>query len=270
MPPAMLMDLPGAVNARKIAPRAAGSATLRSMATASLLSTLVMGFALGLRHALDADHVAAVAALAGGRDGMLRTLRNGLSWGTGHALMIGAAGGTLVALRVVLPAPVALLSEALVAAMLVALGAGALLSVPGSRLHAHEHEHDGVRHAHLHFHPAPHGPAAPHRHPHPMRLALRPFLVGGVHGLAGSSAAALLVITTIPTLALGCVYLGVFGIGTIAGMALMSLVLGAPLWLARRRAGRVHAAIRAVAGAVSLGLGLELAWRLGAARWPPW
>jgi sulfite exporter TauE/SafE len=127
------------------------------------------------------------------------------------------------------------------------------------RLHAHEHRHGDVTHAHLHFH------AAPHPYPHPVRFALRPFLVGTVHGLAGSAALALLVLATVPTILAGCLYLLLFGAGTTAGMTLMSLALGVPLVLARRRGIWLSRGLRAAAGLGSLGIGLALAWQTGVA-----
>ena len=235
------------------------------MPDVSLAAALLLGFLLGMRHALDADHVAAVAVLASARDGLRQALSTGLAWGAGHALMIGAVGGALVVLRVSVPDPLARLFEMLVAVTLIGLGAAALRGALRARLHRHRHEHDGVVHEHLHFHPAPHrhDRPAPHRHPHPVRQALRPFLVGGLHGLAGSGALAVLVLSTIPTMLLGLLVLGIFSLGSVAGMGLMSLALGAPLAAAGRYAIRLHLALRAAAGMISLGLGLTLAWRIG-------
>ena len=230
-------------------------------------TTIAFGFVLGLRHALDADHVAAIAALARPGEGLGRALANGISWGFGHALMIGLAGSLAIALRSAIPGRLALAFEFAAGLMLVVLGVAALRGALRDRLHVHQHRHDDVAHAHLHFHAAPHGRGAhaPHRHPHPFRLALRPFLVGSVHGLAGSAALALLVLATVPTALLGCLYLLLFGAGTTAGMMLMSLALGAPLVIARRRALWLSGALRAAAGLGSLGVGLTLAWRTGLA-----
>jgi ABC-type nickel/cobalt efflux system permease component RcnA len=237
-------------------------------------TTLALGFILGLRHALDADHVAAVAALGEARDGFRRALVNGLSWGIGHAVAIGAAGGLALALRSAVPEGLAVVFELAAALMLVILGALALRGALRDRLHAHEHRHGDVSHAHLHFHAARHavaagdplavaGATAPH--PHPVRLALRPFLVGTVHGLAGSAALALLVLATVPTILAGCLYLLLFGAGTTVGMTLMSLALGVPLVMARRRGIWLSRGLRAAAGLGSLGIGLALAWRTGVA-----
>lgn len=232
-----------------------------------ITTTLALGFILGLRHALDADHIAAVAALGESRDGFRRALVNGISWGIGHALTIGVAGGLALALRSAIPERLALVFELAAALMLIVLGALALRGALIDRLHVHEHRHDDLTHAHLHFHAARHavdpGGPAPHRHPHPVRLALRPFVVGSVHGLAGSAALALLVLATVPTVVAGCLYLLLFGAGSTAGMMLMSLALGAPLVIARRRALWLSSGLQAAAGLCSLGIGLALAWKTG-------
>jgi hypothetical protein len=241
------------------------------MLDATLPAVLALGFLLGLRHALDADHVAAVAVFAAGRGGLRRALEAGLSWGAGHALVLGTVGGILVALRVVVPERLVLLFEMIVALTLVVLGASALGGALRARVHSHRHEHDGEVHEHLHFHAVPHAVESRaaagegHRHPHPVRLAVRPFLVGGLHGLAGSGALVLLVLATIPAVLPGLLYLGLFGAGSIAGMGLMSLAIGAPLSIARGRAG-VQRALCAAAGVGSLGLGLALAWEVGVGR----
>jgi ABC-type nickel/cobalt efflux system permease component RcnA len=200
---------------------------------------------------------------------MRRALWTGLSWGAGHAVTLGFIGGVLIVLRLAVPERVALFFELLVALMLILLGGAAVVSALRVRVHAHEHEHDGERHAHLHLHVVAHAPegaraaGVPHRHPHPVRIMVRPFLVGTVHGLAGSAALVLLVLTTLPTVLLGLVYLGIFGAGSIAGMGLMSLALGAPLAVAERRAVWILRPIRAAAGIGSLALGVSLAVRIG-------
>jgi len=237
------------------------------MSNLPLLTTLTLGFVLGLRHALDADHIAAVAALTESRGGLRRALANGMSWGMGHALTIGLAAGTAILLRSAFPERLALAFEFAAALMLIVLGVVAMRGALRDRLHVHRHRHDDVTHAHLHFHAVRHeaGLEALHHHPHPVRLALRPFLVGTVHGLAGSAALAILVLATMPTVLAGCVYLLVFGMGTMVGMALMSLALSAPFVLAERRAAGLSRALRGAAGFGSLAVGLLLSWETGLA-----
>ena len=228
----------------------------------ALLSTLGVAFLLGMRHAFDADHVAAVATFTGRRDGLRQALRDGLSWGAGHAVTVAVIGGLLVGLRLNVPDRIGRMFESLVGLMLIGLGSVALVNALRSRLHAHEHEHDGVVHSHLHFHPTPHRGEAPHRHPHPFRPALRPFLVGGLHGLAGSAAVVILILTTIPTILAGCLYLGLFGIGSMVGMALVSLVLGAPLAMARNRGLWMQRGLNVAAGLASIVIGLAMVVRM--------
>lgn len=237
------------------------------MTDISIGATLALGLVLGLRHALDADHVAAVATLVEGQGAVRRAALTGLIWGVGHAVTLGIVGGLLVALRVTVPERIALLFEFAVGLMLVGLGVRALAGGARPSLHIHPHEHEGVAHAHLHLHAAGHEASpsgAVHHHPHLLPGGLRPFLVGSLHGLAGTGALVLLVLTTLPTVLLGWFYLGIFGLGSIAGMVLMSLVLGAPLALARRRATSLYVLLRLAAGAGSVGLGVFLCCRIGA------
>jgi ABC-type nickel/cobalt efflux system permease component RcnA len=228
----------------------------------ALLSTLGVAFLLGMRHAFDADHVAAVATFTGRRDGLRQALRNGLSWGAGHAVTVAVIGGILVGLRLNVPDRIGRMFESLVGLMLIGLGSVALVNALRSRLHAHEHEHDGVVHSHLHFHPTPHRGEALHRHPHPFRPALRPFFVGGLHGIAGSAAVVILILTTIPTILAGCLYLGLFGIGSMVGMALVSLVLGAPLAMARNHGLWLHRGLCVAAGLASILIGFAMVVRM--------
>jgi high-affinity nickel permease len=183
-----------------------------------------VGFVLGLRHALDPDHVVAVTTLASQRVGLGRTSLVGAFWGLGHALALGLAGGAILALRLSVPAAVGAALESVVAVMLVAVGAVALGRARRFRLHAHAHEHDGAAHVHIHAHRR--AEEQVHRHAHPLQGGLKPFLVGIVHGLAGSAGLALLALGAAPTLGAGLVYLAVFGLGQVAaGLASVSFGL---------------------------------------------
>jgi ABC-type nickel/cobalt efflux system permease component RcnA len=233
----------------------------------TLTAMLLLGFTLGLRHALDADHLAAVATFLGEAGGLRRSLLAGLSWGFGHALALGLLGGVLIAMQVSLPDRLARFFEMAVALMLILLGVSALARALRGRVHVHRHRHDGLEHSHLHFHAATHEGEVPHTHHHPLRAISRPLLVGGLHGLAGTGALVLLVLTSIPTLLLGFLYLGLFGVGSAVGMTLMSLVLAAPLVIARRRAAWLIRAFRILAGSGSLAIGLMLAWEIGIGSW---
>jgi ABC-type nickel/cobalt efflux system permease component RcnA len=217
-----------------------------------------VGFVLGLRHALDPDHVVAVTTLASQKIGLRRTSLVGAFWGLGHALSLGVAGGVILALRLTVPPAASHALEALVAVMLVVLGTLALRRALRWRLHAHPHQHDGTTHVHFHAHRRQETQV--HRHPHPLQGGLRPFLVGLVHGLAGSAGLALLALTAAPTLGAGLVYLAIFGVGSIAGMLLLSALMSVPLAYVEARYAALHRAVQVAAGAVSVAFGLYLLW----------
>lgn len=228
-----------------------------------ILPVLLLGLLFGVKHAAEADHLAAVSVLVGERRGWRAAARAGALWGLGHTLSIVVAGLFVLALHVAIPERVARLLEFAVALMIIALGGTALARALRSRadLHVHEHTHDGVRHRHLHFHEADdaHAPAPiPHAH-RPARGAWKPFLVGTLHGLAGSAALTLLVLAQIGSVPLGLLYLALFGIGSIGGMAGMSLALSLPFSAVAARPG-LFRGLRIATGALSLGFGLVYAW----------
>jgi len=217
-----------------------------------------VGFVLGLRHALDPDHVVAVTTLASQKTGARRTSLVGAFWGLGHALSLGVVGGAILALRLKVPPAASLALEAVVAVMLVLLGTLALRRALRWRLHAHPHQHDGTTHVHFHAHPR--AETQSHLHRHPFQGGLRPFLVGLVHGLAGSAGLALLALTAAPTLGAGLLYLAIFGVGSIAGMLLLSALMSVPLAYVEARYASLHRAVQVAAGAVSVAFGLYLLW----------
>ena len=218
-----------------------------------------VGFVLGLRHALDPDHVVAVTTLASQKTGARRTSLVGAFWGLGHALSLGVVGGAILALRLKVPPAASHALEAVVAVMLVLLGTLALRRALRWRLHAHPHQHDGTTHVHFHAHPR--AETQSHLHRHPFQGGLRPFLVGLVHGLAGSAGLALLALTAAPTLGAGLLYLAIFGVGSIAGMLLLSALMSVPLAYVEARYASLHRAVQVAAGAVSVAFGLYLLWQ---------
>lgn len=243
-----------------------------------MLATIVgVGFVLGLRHALDPDHVVAVTALASGRRGLRRTSLVGAFWGLGHAVSLAVAGGAILALRLSVPPSISNALEAAVGVMLVVLGVASLRRALRWRLHAHPHAHDGRTHVHFHAH-APeqvHAPAhaqpGAHGHPHPLRGGLRPFLVGLVHGLAGSAGLALLALSAAPDLVAGATYLVVFGAGSIAGMLALSTLMSLPLAYLETRYAALHRGVQISAALASVAFGMwvvaEHARAVGALAW---
>lgn len=231
----------------------------------SIWSTLALGFVLGLRHALDADHLAAVSTFVTEERSLWRASLIGVSWGIGHTAALLVFGLAVAAFRLTLTPRFSQFLEFIVGCMLVALGTNVLFRLArSSALHAHAHEHDGVEHKHLHIHVAEPRHEHQHRHRHrTLRLGGRPFMVGVVHGLAGTAALMMLVVGTLPSLLLAVIYIVIFGVGSIGGMMIMSLLMTVPLALAVERLRLFERLIRLAAGLFSLGVGGYLAWEVG-------
>jgi ABC-type nickel/cobalt efflux system permease component RcnA len=256
------------------------------------VSLIALGFFLGMRHATDPDHIIAVSTIVTRQ----RTLRGGVLigglWAMGHTLTILVGGAAIIVFRVAIPPALGLTMEMTVAVMLVALGVWNVIGlrpqlVGRAETHSHAHRHGDYVHTHGHGHgPDEHGhreDATPQawldRHLAGLSLyqALRPVVIGVVHGLAGSAGVALLVLATIaePRWALG--YLALFGVGTIVGMLVITLIIAAPMTLAARRLTYVQRHLRLASGLVSLAFGLFLAYEIGvvgglfsgAVGWPP-
>ena len=206
------------------------SSALQSGISAAL-SAAMLGFLLGLRHATDADHVVAVTAIVARERTLGRAARVGALWGLGHSLTLLLVGGAIVLFRLVIPPRLGLGLEFGVALMLILLG------------------FDNLR-----------DKSDPHSHVAGLgTTGFRPVVIGVVHGLAGSAAVALLVLATIRETGWALAYLAVFGIGTIAGMMIVTVVLAAPALYATTRVVRFHRGIRVAAGALSLLFGVLLA-----------
>ncbi len=227
----------------------------------SLAAALGVGFVLGVRHAMDADHVAAVSALVSRHRSLTRSCLLGAFWGVGHTAALLAVGVTMMAFKLTITPEVEHGFEMAVAVVLVLLGGHVLLRSLGDVvLHRHEHSHDGHAHHHLHVHL---GDVEPPGHVHVFHLGARPFLVGLLHGMAGSAALMLLVVAASPSLLAGILYILVFGIGSTVGMFVLSGLIGIPFAATSGRAPRLHAGVQAVAGLASVILGLALIWDLG-------
>jgi len=232
----------------------------------TVTSLLALGFLLGMRHALDADHLAAVATLATRSRSVGHTLLQGVAWGTGHTLTLMLFGGAVLVLGLVLPARAAQALELAVGVMLVVLGADVLYRLWRERVHFHAHRHaDGVAHFHAHAHreeSAPHDPAR-HEHRHPRGFPGRALLVGMVHGMAGSAALILLSLEALRSPAWGFAYIAIFGLGSILGMAALSAAIAVPLQLTSRHLTEAYDGLSAAVGLATLVLGCYIVYRIG-------
>lgn len=224
----------------------------------SLPAVLALGFLLGLRHAFEPDHLAAVSTLATRAGRVSDAARLGVAWGAGHTASVGLVALLLIALGVHLPAGVAQIAEFLVAVLLVFLGAAVLLRYARGRWHMHAHEHDGSAHVHLHSHAA----ESSHAHAHTRWDARRSLGLGLMHGLAGSGAVMVLIVAATPTASLQLGYVAAFGAGTIVGMMSASFAVGSLVRAASRTGERLATALHLGAAAASVIVGVMLGIRV--------
>jgi high-affinity nickel-transport protein len=252
----------------------------------SLLAVVLLGFFLGMRHATDPDHVVAVTTIVARRRQRGSAAVIGAVWGIGHTLTILVVGAGIILLGWVIPARVGLSLELAVGVMLIVLGLVNLTGTGGEvtesatpgghdheRAHVHPHPHGDYVHTHAHEHDPESHPHRPEQTPLARldrwfgRLGayqlVRPLVVGVVHGLAGSAAVALLVLTTIRDPRWAVLYLLIFGLGTVAGMMLITAVIAWPFARAGARFATLHRGLRVASGLVSLGFGAVIAYQIG-------
>jgi len=226
----------------------------------SLYAAFLLGLVLGVKHALDADHLIAVSTIVSEYQSLKWASLIGAFWGLGHTVTLFIVGLLVIGLRLTIPPRVALALEFLVAVMLVILGAAILWrAFRVERLHIHAHNHSPETHAHFHLHGST---EEDHSHPHPFNSMRKPFLVGIVHGLAGSAALMLLVLTTIPSPLAGLAYILIFGFGSVGGMLILSSMIGIPFIFTAKRFTLLNRWMRIVAGAASIAFGLLLGWEI--------
>ena len=198
-------------------------------------SLFAFAFLMGLEHALEADHVAAVLSLARGTGDVRRRVTIAGAWGAGHGATLVAFAGVMALFHVAVPTPVARALEMLVATTLIVLGVDVLRRLRRERIHLHVHQHGtSAPHVHAHSHA---GDGAhetsdhDHGHAHVHRAVPRALAVGGIHGVAGSAAVVLVSLATLGSPAEIVAYVVVFAAGTVLGMILLSLVVTLPLRL---------------------------------------
>ncbi|MBA3352871.1 MAG: sulfite exporter TauE/SafE family protein [Blastocatellia bacterium] len=214
-------------------------------------SILLTGFVLGLRHAIDADHLAAVSTIVAEKKSLWTASLVGGLWGVGHTISLLAVGTLVVLFKLQISVANEVKLEAIVGGMLILLGLNALRKLfTAERIHAHTHEHGEREHVHIHMHRKEESAADSHH-----RFTLRSVVIGMVHGLAGSAALMLLVVPTISSPLVALLYILIFGIGSIGGMMVMSILIGLPLHFTADRFTMVNKGIRLFAGLFSLGLG---------------
>jgi ABC-type nickel/cobalt efflux system permease component RcnA len=224
----------------------------------TVLGILALGFFIGMQHAMEADHVAAVSSMASGQSSVSKIISHGAFWGIGHTATLAAVAGSAIIFGATISDGVAGWLELLVGVMLVALGSHVIWRMVRERVHFHAHTHDdGTHHMHAHSHKGEakqHDPAE-HAHEHPNALPWRPLAVGLMHGLAGSGALVVLTATQITTPLAGFLYVFLFGLGSILGMAILSALIAVPLSYTAKTLTWANWAMRGGIGAVTIVLG---------------
>jgi ABC-type nickel/cobalt efflux system permease component RcnA len=232
-----------------------------------VLSVLTLGLLLGMRHALEADHVAAVASLATNSRSVRDTTRLGLAWGMGHTVTLFVIGSAVLLMDSVVPETVARGLELAVGIMLVLLGVDVLRRLIRDNVHIHVHQHNGSRHVHAHGHTAPViRDMDAHRHIHRGGMPWRALFVGLVHGMAGSAAMVLLTLNAIHSIWEGMLYIALFGAGSIAGMAILSMIIALPLRFTVKRISWFFNGLSATIGVLTVVLGASVIWQRGFAE----
>ena len=234
----------------------------------SIFALLGIGLVFGLKHATEVDHVIAISTIVSRHKNVFRSAVVGALWGAGHTASLLVVGAIVLLLRVAIPERVSGWLEFGVAFMIIGLGISALWrsSRTNSEVHIHQHDHGGLQHTHVHFHEEEnkHVPASHSHHSHAVsRVGLKPVLVGMMHGLAGSGALTLLVLTQISSTWLGLLYMATFGFGSIVGMLLMSGLIGLPFAFASEKLTHLNQGLQTLAALLSICFGIWYAYKVG-------
>lgn len=219
-------------------------------------SLLVLGFLIGMRHALEADHVAAVASLSTQTTTLKQAVKVGSIWGLGHTLTLFFFGSLVLLTDLFIPEQVAHWLEFTVGIMLIFLGLDVLRRLWRDRIHYHAHQHeDEQRHFHAHSHANQQSKAPSHDHQHPDKFSWRVLFIGLLHGTAGSVALILLTLETVQSPLQGLIYIALFGLGSIVGMAVLSCIIAIPLRASSKGMTWMHNGLQFLIGSMTIVLG---------------
>ncbi len=231
-----------------------------------MFAVLALGLFVGLQHALEADHLAAVAGLASGSRSKSSVVRHGLAWGFGHFLALGAFAGAVILFGGAINETVAGVLEFAVGAVLVAVGGRVLLRLHRQRVHFHSHTHN---HGSVHFHAHSHSgentdhTRSAHEHQHARNFPLSSLAVGSMHGLAGSAVLVGLSAGAMASLSGALLYVLVFGFASMAGMAALSFVIAIPINYTAKLMTWTNTALQLCIGLLSIGLGFSIVFNVG-------
>ena len=223
-----------------------------------MASILLLGLFIGMQHALEADHIAAVASIASRQKSLRRIVGHGAVWGLGHTITLMAFAGAALFLDLAIGDSLAANLELCVGLLLMVLGGHLLVRLYRERVHFHAHRHaDGVTHFHAHSHKGEgrdHETSA-HDHDHAAGMPVRTLLIGMIHGLAGSAALLVLTASTVDDPLTGLAYIAMFGFGSIVGMAALSACIAVPFSYSARALTWFNRSLQGAVGAATVTLG---------------
>jgi len=226
-----------------------------SLGELGLFAALALGLILGFRHALDPDHVVAVSTIVGEYRNPFRSFWVGISWGLGHTTTLFIVGIVIIALKLAIPERLILIFEGAVALMLVGLGVQVIYSIRKKKVHQHNHGHEEDDHSHFHSHAE--NPADSTEHPESKGIG-RPFfrtksyVIGTIHGLAGSAALTLIILASIESTLAGLGYILLFGLGSVVSMGVVTIFISFPFVFSANRSANLNRYIKMVAGVFSI------------------
>ena len=225
-----------------------------------MTSLLFLGFLIGMRHALEADHLAAVAAITSQQHSTRASIKHGLVWGLGHTTTLFLFSSLVIWMDTIVPEEMAHMLEMAVGFMLIALGLDVLRRVIKERIHYHFHQHDKREkhiHAHSHADESVHAESK-HQHEHANPFPYRTLFIGFMHGLAGSAALILLTMETINSLWMGFIYILLFGLGSMLGMGILSFAIAIPLRASSTGLTWMHNSLQTAIGILTCALGFSI------------
>ena len=221
-----------------------------------MFGILGLGFLLGMQHALEADHIAAVSSIAARRTGVRDIVKHGLTWGLGHTLTLFAFAGAAILLGHAIPEHLTRPLETAAGIMLVGLGLNVLWRLWRDRVHFHKHGHyDGKTHIHVHSHANEQLPHAHSAHAHKHGFRWRSLAVGLMHGMAGSAALLVLAVSQVANPVYGLIYVLLFGVGSMVGMGALSTVIAIPLVVSANTLTWANRGLQIAVGIVTIAIG---------------
>ena len=229
-----------------------------------MASILLLGFFIGMQHALEADHIAAVASIAARQSSVRRIVCHGAVWGIGHTITLMMFAGAALFLDQAIDDALSAMLELCVGMLLVGLGSHLFYRLWRDRIHFHAHRHaNGVQHLHAHSHRDDREDhlASEHDHAHPVGVPVRTLLVGMIHGLAGSAVLLVLTTSTVNDPVTGMIYIAIFGFGSVLGMAALSAFIAIPLSYSAGALTWVNRGLQGAVGAATVVLGLAIVLR---------